>query len=131
MTIRPRHLAPIGIVFAICTALLIGLRAQLTALHIDTNVLMAANGFFFLLTVLSSVIQLKSIGHPNPNVFVRMVLSSMMLKMFATVLAVLGYTLWIGEQFNKRAIFLSLFVYLLYLTIEVSITFRLNKNKHA
>lgn len=131
MTIRPKHLAPIGIVFMLISILVIYLQKTLDSLHIDSNILLLANAFLFLITIFTAFIQLKSIGHPNPNLFVRTVLSGMMIKMFAAVLAVLAYTIWSGDQFNKRGIFLSLILYLVYLTTEVYITFRLNKNHNA
>ena len=131
MTIRPKHLAPIGIVFILITILVIYLQQTLDSLHIDSNILFMANTFLFLITIFSAFLQLRSIGHSNPNVFVRTVLSSMMIKMFATVLAVLGYTIWSGNLFNKRGVFLSLILYLVYLSTEVYITFRLNKNYNA
>ena len=131
MTIRFKHLTPIVILFILVSILVICLQVRLHSFNIDSYVLLVANTFLFLITIFSAVIQLRSIGHPNPNVFVRSVLSGMMIKMFAVVLAVLGYTIWSGDQFNKRAIFLSLFLYLVYLTTEAYTTFRLNKNYNA
>ena len=131
MIIRPKHLSSIVILFILISILVICLQKTLNSFNIDPYILFIANTFLFLITIFSAYIQWRSIGHPNPNVFVRSVLSGMMIKMFAVVLAVLGYTIWSGDQFNKRAIFLSLFLYLVYLTTEVYTTFRLNKNYNA
>jgi hypothetical protein len=56
-------------------------------------------------------------------------MTGMMLKMIACVMAVLGYVYLSGASFNKRAVFIALFLYLIYLATEVFVVMKMNKNK--
>lgn len=99
--------------------------------NIDTNVLLASNALFFVVAALVFLLQKKGLKNLNPNKFVRSILTGMMLKMFFCVVAVLIYTLAIGDKFNKKAVFISLFFYLIYLAVEVMVLMKLNKQSHA
>ena len=58
-------------------------------------------------------------------------MGGMMIKMAICVLAVFFYVSYSGNLFNKRALFASMLLYLVYLTIEVWIVFRMNNRKNA
>jgi hypothetical protein len=58
-------------------------------------------------------------------------MGGMMLKMFVCAIAVLAYVVIIGNDYNKKAVFISLFFYLIYLAVEVAILTRLNNKKNA
>lgn len=103
----------------------------LSVYNIDRNVLFIANGLFFLISLLTFLIQKKALRNANPHVFVRSVMVSMMLKMFICVAAVAVYAIAAGDGMNKRSVLLSLFFYLLYLTAEVTSLMKLNKQHHA
>ena len=120
-------IAPVIIIFVVVTILILALRGFLTARGFDTNVLLGANTLFFLMGMLVFSLQKRALRNPNPNVFVRSVISGMMIKMFACVIAVLAYVMLTGSGYNKRAVFLSLFIYLLYLAAEVAAIMQLNK----
>ena len=53
------------------------------------------------------------------------------LKMLVCVAAVFIYHATSGDAFNKRAVFISLFLYLAYLAVEGSVLTKLNRNKDA
>jgi hypothetical protein len=76
-------------------------------------------------------IQLKGMHHTNPNVFVRSIMGSMMIKMFLTVIAVFIYVSSTGNNFNKKGILIALFFYLIYLAVEVMTILKMNKSKNA
>jgi len=67
----------------------------------------------------------------NPQVFIRRVMLSIMLKMLVAVVAVIAYVLISGKSFNKPAVFISMLVYMLYLVVEVWLLMKQNKTKHA
>ena len=67
----------------------------------------------------------------NPNVFVRSVMGSMMIKMFIVVGVVFAYVAFSGGHYNKRGVFISLFFYLIYLAVEVYAVMKLNNQKNA
>ena len=70
-------------------------------------------------------------GHSNPNVFIRAVMGGMMFKMIVCAGAVIAYVLSIGTGYSKWAVFISLFIYLIYLAVEVATLMRLNNRKNA
>jgi hypothetical protein len=118
---------PVIIIFVAVTILVLVLRGFLIAHGFDANVLLGANTLFFLMGMLVFSLQKRALKNANPNVFVRSVISGMMIKMFACVIAVLAYVTLTGSDYNKRSVFLSLFIYLLYLAAEVAAIMQLNK----
>jgi len=69
--------------------------------------------------------------HENPNVFVRSVMGSILAKMMLTAFAVIIYVFASGESFNKRGVFISLFIYLVYLSVEVITLMKMNKKSNG
>lgn len=131
MSLSSRFLFPILGLFTFISILILSLSAFLKKYGIDTNVLLVANCIFLLLNIIVFLIQKKALSHPNPNVFIRSVMGGMMLKMIVCAIAVLSYVLSIGPGYNKRSVFISLFIYLIYLAVEVATLMRLNNKKNA
>jgi chromosome condensin MukBEF MukE localization factor len=90
---------------------------------------MAANGLFFIISIISFLIQRKGLHNKNPHVFVRSVMAGMMVKMAICIVAIIAYVYFSGEAFNKRGVFIALFLYLIYLATEVFVVMKMNKNK--
>jgi RsiW-degrading membrane proteinase PrsW (M82 family) len=131
MSIATRALVPFLLVFFIVT-LIIGIAwTPLQNAGMDNLVLLGANTLFLLMCILVYFIQKKALSNPNPNVFIRSVMSGMMIKMFSCVIAVLIYTVGSGTAFNKRSVFVSLLLYLVYLAVEVIAVSRLNKKRNG
>ncbi|MBS1744477.1 MAG: hypothetical protein JST81_15720 [Bacteroidetes bacterium] len=126
-----RALVPVILLFSILILLCIGLSPYLAQYNIDKNVLIAANILFLLISYISFSIQKKAMSNTNPHVFVRSVSGAMMLKMLFCIIALVIYIFASGDAFNKRAVFISLFLYLLYLFVEVMIVMKLNKKRHV
>lgn len=116
------------ILFLLIAGLLLGSSATLKQYHIDGSVLTWANYIFFFLSVISVFIHRLGIANKNPHVFVRSVMSSMLVKMFACIIFVVIYVTRSGEHFNKRSVIIALFIYLLYLAAEVFVLMRMHKN---
>ena len=131
MKLFSKMLLPLIIVFAAVCIIIMAASVLLTKYHIDRNVLLGANLFFMLLGIPVFFIQAKALNNPNPNVFIRSITLGMLIKMFATVLAVLAYTGYAGAAFDKKAVFISLFIYLVYLAAEVMAISKLNKKNHV
>lgn len=126
-----RILLPVIFLFLALTTFILTSSRFLEQLHIDKNVLLGANVLFFLLTIVSFFIQRKGMLNKNPHVFVRSVTGGMLVKMVFCILAVIGYVYASGDQFNKRGVFISLFLYLVYLAIEVMVVMKMNKKHNA
>ena len=97
------------------------------ALGLDTGVLLGANLFFYILTLISMAMQKKHLHNKNPNVYVRAVIGSMMIRMFATIIAVLIYVKAVNNKYDAVSLFLGLSLYLVYLSFEVKIMMKLNQ----
>ena len=131
MSSSSRFLLPLLTVFAIINILIFSLKTILLRFNVDISVLLVANVIFLLINILVFLFQFKALSNPNPNVFIRSVMGGMMLKMFVCAIAVLAYVVIIGNDYNKKAVFISLFFYLIYLAVEVAILTRLNNKKNA
>ena len=126
-----RFLIPLFIVFLVFLVVPIVLSDILLRYHIDKNVLLCANGLFFIISLISFFIQKRGLENKNPHVFIRSVTGGMMIKMIFCIIAVIGYVYYSGPAYNKRAVFISLFLYLVYLSAEVMVVMKMNKKQHA
>jgi hypothetical protein len=99
---------------------------------IDKNVLIIANTLLFITNFITFILQRKALQNKNPNVFVRSMMAGMMIKMFVVLGAFIAYVLITGKAtVNKPAIYVSIFLYFVYLAVEVAIVMKLNKQKNA
>ncbi|MEP7165743.1 MAG: hypothetical protein ABI741_13670 [Ferruginibacter sp.] len=124
-----RLLLPLILLFTLITGLIFLLAPTLKNYHIDSNVLIGANALFFLISIVSFSIQRKGLQNKNPHVFVRSVMAGMMVKMVICIIVVIAYVSFSGTGFNTRAVFIALFLYLIYLATEVFVVMKMNKNK--
>jgi hypothetical protein len=131
MQVTNRLILPFFIVFTFLTAAVILGWNLLLKYHIDPWVLIGANFLVLLASLLVFFIQKKALSNKNPNVFVRAVMSGMMIKMAICVVAVLAYTFSAGDDFNKKGLFIGMFFYLIYLAVEVRSMSKLNRSHHA
>jgi hypothetical protein len=99
----------------------------LNRFHFDISLLWAANLFFFLLSLITLALQIKSMKNKNPNVFIRSVMGGILIKMFGSLLAVFVYVIYNDYKFDKGSMFLGLCFYLFYLMAEVTTLMKLNK----
>ena len=131
MQVTNRLILPFFIIFTFLTAgILLGWNLLLKY-GIDPWVLIGANLLVLLASLLVFFIQKKALSNKNPNVFVRAVMSGMMIKMAICVVAVLAYTFISGDSFNKKGLFIAMFFYLLYLVVEVRSMSKLNRSHNA
>ena len=121
----------IAFLFLIVNLILVLLRQKVVAAGFDYKVLTFANLIFFVISLIAYAIQMKGMRHKNPHVFVRSVMSAMMLKMVIVVIATFSYVYIIGDGYNKRSVFVSLLLYLVYLAVEVLVVMKQNKLKNA
>ncbi|MEO7445315.1 MAG: hypothetical protein ABIT96_09235 [Ferruginibacter sp.] len=126
-----KHLWPLGLVFLINFLLLFALEGIFRKYNVDGLVLHVANILFLLISVIAWAFQFKALKNKNPNVFIRSVMGSMMVKMFICVIAVFIYVTASGGQYNKKAILISMLMYLIYLAAEVVSLMKLNRRQHG
>jgi hypothetical protein len=92
---------------------------DLATAGLNTGFLLVANLVLFLLTLLGFLIQSKGVRSTNINAFIRGVYSSLLLKMFVIVAAILIYILIMGGEVSTPSLFLAMGIYLIYTSIEV------------
>lgn len=131
MKLFGRMLLPLLIIFIVLTIFILSATNLWQKYNIDKNVLMGANFLFMGTGLLVFFMQKNALSNKNPNVFIRSVIAGMMIKMFSTVLAVLAYVVLVGPTYNKKGVFISLFMYLIYLAAEVTAISKLNSKKNV
>lgn len=95
------------------------------------NVLMGGNLLLFLITILTIGIQKNALQNKNPNVFIRSIMTSMLIKMLLGVVAVMAYVKLQPDTYSRYGILGAMFFYLIYLAVEVYVVMKLNRKKDA
>ena len=131
MTPQNKIILPLLTVFVLTNLTLYAVREIVTKWGIDFYVLFFANDIFFLLSLVAFFMQRKALGNSNPNVFIRSVMGGMLIKMFVTITAVIVYRLIAGNSVSKVSVFSAMFLYLLYLGVEVAVITKLNRQKNG
>ena len=122
---------PIVILFAILSALLLIAGKWLSQIGFDVEFLIGTNIFIFILSLITMFMQTRALHHSNPNVFVRAVMGSMLLKMMVCLIAVLVYISLIAKEIDKKGLFSFMFIYFTYLFVEVKSIMSRNKRANA
>ena len=104
-----------------------GIKSPLMQWGIDYYVLIIANALFFVVNLVAFLLQKRALQNTNPNVFVRSVMGSMLIKMFVCVAAIIIYRLIAGNAVSKISVFAAMFLYLVYLGLEVALITKMNK----
>ena len=131
MNSQKQIVLPLVVIFILFSASLNVTKGLLAKWGIEYNVLIVANLLFFLISMLAFFMQKKALSNSNPNVFVRSVMAGMLIKMGVVVTAVIVYRLAAGNDVSKVSVFASMFLYLLYLGVEVAVITKLNKQKNG
>lgn len=131
MNQRSNVLLPLLITFILFATVLVAGWVLWKDSNVNFVVLLGANVLFFLVSVMAFRIQYKAMQNGNPNVFIRKVMSTMLLKMGIALAAIMAYVLLAGKHFNKPAVYISMLIYLVYLVVEVGLVMKLNKRKNA
>ncbi len=126
-----KGLLPLTLLFLLLMAATALLSGRLNQAGFDTRVLFGSNILFYSISVISYFLQLKGMRNSNSHVFVRSVMGAMMLKMLVCLAATFAYVTMAGDQFSKRAVFLALLLYLVYLAVEVYTVMKMNRKKNA
>ncbi|MEO6070697.1 MAG: hypothetical protein ABIP31_09160 [Chitinophagaceae bacterium] len=95
----------------------------------DQNVLIFGNLLLFAVTIFSLFIARKGLSSTNPHAFVRAVYSSILLKLFACMIAALIYIAIYKKGLNKPAFFTCMGLYLVYTFMEVAALTKMLKGK--
>ncbi len=120
---------PLVILFIALASIIFFLGEKLRAYHISDSVLLVANFLLLLVSSFNIWMHSKAAQNKNPHVFSRSVMGGTFIKLMVFGAAAVIYLLISGEQRSVYAIFVSMFMYILYTVIEVRITLQLNQKK--
>ena len=122
-------LRPMIIVFILLNAFFVTGKTLLEKWNADQGVLIIGNLLLFFASLLSFVLLRRSMAAANPNVFVRAIYTSFIVKFFICAVAAAIYVLVSGKEVNKPGLIGCMFLYVIYTFIEVSSLMKLLKLK--
>lgn len=114
-----KKFTPVLIFFIFTMILILVLKKTLTSAGFDILFLCVANIILFMLSFFGFIVQTKGATSANVHAFVRGLYSSLLLKMFVIIGAILVYIFVMGGHVNNPALFTSMAFYLVYTSIEV------------
>ena len=120
---------PVIALFVLINILVFIFTKNLTAAGFNIAFLLVANLVLFILSFFGFFIQSKGVRSTNINAFIRGVYSSLLLKMFVIVAAILIYILIMGGEVNKPSLYTAMGIYLIYTSIEVIQLMKLARKK--
>ena len=122
-----RPFLPIIIVFVVTSLVILAARQWLAGWNMDYLVLLTGNGILFLATAWSFYLYNKALRNANVQVFLRMLYTSLLIKMGLSLVATLLYLFFAGASVSKMAIVGCFVFYVLYTWLEVKVLMRLIK----
>jgi hypothetical protein len=117
------------IVFGIVTLLSFGLNDELANWKIDHRVVFGANALLLLLGIVSLSLHSKALASSNPNAFVRSVMLANILKLLGIAAAALIYITVAGKSTSTNAVFVGLFLYIVYTWVEKRAAIKMSKSR--
>lgn len=127
ITNRFKGFLPVILIFILLNAFFISGKTLLRKWDTDQEVLIFGNLVLFVVTVISFLVLQRGLMHANPNVFIRSVLASFMIKFFICVITAFIYILTYKKDLNKPALFICMGLFMLYLFMEVAVFLKLLK----
>ena len=119
---------PIVVVFVVVLVLILAARNWLAAQwNMDYRVVLVGNAVLFIATAFSFYLYSRALRNNNTHLFLRMMYSSLLVKMVSVLVAILLY-LFVSKDVNKAGIIASLALYVVYTYVEVKVLMRLSKN---
>lgn len=126
---RLNSFLPVLLLFILLNTFFIAGKNLLSRWNADQEVLIIGNLLLFVITLITFILATKAMANPNPQVFIRSVYGSIMIKMFICIIAAFIYIATFKNQINKPALFTCMGLYLVYTFIEVSVLTKILKHQ--
>jgi amino acid transporter len=126
----PKKIMPLFAIFVITNCILLAFQQKLMQYKIESAVVFGANCILFLVSSINIAIHRKALENKNPNVAVRSIMLTTMIKLIIITTAVVAYVFIAGEKRNTYGIFGGMALYIIYTIIETRIAMKL-KNKNG
>ena len=124
-----RPLRSLLILFIIVSGFLVAGRSILAKGQIDQEVFLVGNLIVFATVISSFLLLKKATTSPNPQVFVRAMYGSFIIKFFVLALVAFIYIMAVKKNVNKPALFGCIGLYFIYTFLEISAILKLLKEK--
>ena len=124
-----RMALPLLILFLLVTAFCAGGSSQLVKWGVDSKVLAAGNLLLFAVSFFSFILYQRAMLHSTTMGFLRNTYGGLFLKLLVCAIAVAAYVLSNREHVNKPAIYICVFLYLLYTLLEMRSLLQWNKTR--
>lgn len=124
-----KSFTPLFILFILVNILIVGFKKSLANADYDVEFIWVANLVIFLLSIMGYYLQLRGVGSANFNHFLRGIYSSLLMKMFIIIGALVIYIAVGGGKVNTPAVLISMGLYLIYTAIEVIQLMKIVRNK--
>lgn len=121
---------PLTALFLLINLVVFIFEPSLKGYGFNISFLLVANTILFIITFLGFYLQTKGVSSTNINAFIRGVYSSLLVKMFVVVGAILIYILMMGGAVNTPSILASMGIYLVYTTVEVVQLMKIARRKN-
>lgn len=99
------------------------------SIKIDHSVVIFGNALLFLVGLISLWLHINASKKENPNVLVRSIMGSTLIKMMVIAVSVLIYLKLMKGEKSKLAVITTMAIYLVYVFLEVKTALRLNKKQ--
>ncbi len=124
-----KKFSPVLLVFILINILVFIFKKSLHSAGFNISFLLSANVILFLLSFFAFFIQRKGVASTNINAFIRGVYSSVLLKLFVVVIAIVIYILVMHGEVNIPSLFTAMVIYIIYTSIEVIQLMKLARKK--
>ncbi len=128
-SLTKKIIVPVVFLFIIINVVLYFLRSFLQSQGVDSNFVIGANIILFLISISGLLLQSRTVQSANPNAFIRGIYSSLIIKMFTVIAAILIYVAIMSHELNKAGIFIAMAFYVLYTCVEVFQLMKLLRKK--
>lgn len=121
----------LGVLHTLVLIIVIIYKAAMQAKHINYTVVLAGNALLLLVGILILRIYAAALKNQNPNFFIRAVMGGVLIKLMVLGLGAFIYLLAAGANRSVNAIFVIMFLYIIYTYLEVKFALQLNKEHHG
>ncbi|MEI7470822.1 MAG: hypothetical protein WCJ85_01095 [Chitinophagaceae bacterium] len=131
MKTAQKQLFPLLLIFILVDLVVVAMPTIFDKWGLDKWILLVANLIYLLVSLAVFQLQKKAHANENPNVFVRSVMTGMLIKMGVVLVSLFAYWALSGDHFSKPTIIAAVILYLIYFITGVYCTMQMNKPKNA
>ena len=110
---------PLIVLFVLVSLAFFLMKGWFVAHGVDYALVLGGNLLLFIVSFISLQFLQKALVHQNTSGFLRNLYSGLLLKLFACSIAAFIYIYMVGGKVNTKALFICLFLYLVYTFLEM------------